>query len=70
MAVGQMVCHLTDGPATRPIRRIELCVVQAGDGAPEIRGRHRDLFDTRGALRRRQRRDGREFADRVPLVSH
>ena len=67
MAVGQVMNHLADRPASRAVRRLELRVGHAGDQRAEIAGclfQSRDQLSPRGGIQRFV--VSRIASDRVP----
>jgi hypothetical protein len=52
MTVGDVVNHLTNGPAALAVRCFKLFVTQAGDRATKFRGQRLNVSDGRRALRR------------------
>jgi hypothetical protein len=68
VAIREVVHNLPDRPAAGAIRRIELLLREAGDGATQGFRRGRDLSDCFGALSGCERRLRVIFSDRVTQI--
>ena len=68
VAVGNVMDQLADGPAAGPVGRVELLVVEAGDGGAHFRGGFFDVSDVGAALVVGEACGALEFSDGVAQV--
>jgi hypothetical protein len=70
VAVRDVVHHLSDGPAPRPVARLQLLRGEAADRLSQTRRGFRNLRDASLAFRLADRGGGAELADGEPQLVH
>src|SRR5882724_2433098 len=70
VTVRHMMDHLTDGPASFAVRRIQLGVVEPAHGLANLAGKRRNLIDERGPFGVGKGGRGLELPDGIAQVGH